>query len=53
MPAYRDGQVDCGMGRRDTERTGAGFLGFGSGERFVGSAVFFVCFVMVEEGGIL
>lgn len=28
VPAYRDGQVDYGMGRRDTERTGAGFLSF-------------------------
>lgn len=28
VPAYRDGQVDYGMGRRDTERTGASFLSF-------------------------
>ena len=28
VPAYRDGQVDYGMGRRNTERTGAGFLSF-------------------------
>lgn len=44
VPAYRDGQVDYGMGRRNTERTGAGFLSFFffSGEGFVGSAIFFL-----------
>lgn len=51
VPAYRDGQVDYGMGRRDTERTGASFLSFFRG-RICGKCYFFCgCFVVVDGGG--
>ena len=52
VPAYRDGQVDYGMGRRDTERTGASFLSFFFRGRSCGKCYFFcLCFVVVDRGG--
>ncbi len=49
VPAYRDGQVDCGMDRRDIEGTGAS-ASFWVCSFWGEGALFFLCFVVVGRG---